>query len=190
MAVYKGFDIAADPAGSDHRGYFEAAGRGELVVQRCTNADCGLMRGQIGAACPFCTGLEWEWRPVAGTGVIYSYQIVARAVNPAFADWVPYPVVLVELDEQRGVPWRGGAEDESVSLRKIANLVDGGDPSRPEDEANVAIGLRVRVCFTDLGDGLALPQFRLSGEPPEHAPWRAPTRTAERAASRAAERGS
>lgn len=174
MAVYRGFEVAADPAGSEHRGYFEAAGRGELVVQRC--AGCGLLRGQIGAACPFCACLEWEWRPVAGTGVVYSYQVVARAVNPAFADWVPYPVVLVELDEQRGVPWRGGAEGESVSLRKIANLVDRDDPSRPEDEANVAIGLRVRACFAPLGGGLALPQFRLADEPPEHAPWRAPER--------------
>ncbi|TYB42365.1 hypothetical protein FXF69_31610 [Actinomadura chibensis] len=171
VAVYKGFDVAADP---EHAGYFEAAGRGELVVQRC--AECGLLRGQIGAACPFCTCLDWAWEPVAGTGVIYSYQVVARAVSPAFADWVPYPVVLVELDEQRGVPWRGGREDESVSLRKIANLVARDDPSRPEDEANVAIGLRVRVCFTKLDDGLALPQFRLTDEPPEHDPWRAPER--------------
>lgn len=171
MAIYKGFDLAADRVGSEHRGYFEAAGRGELVVQGCD--ECGLLRGLIGAACPFCTSLEWEWRPVAGTGVIYSYQIVTQAVNPAFADWVPYPVVLVELDEQRGVRWRGGAEDEFVSLRKVMNLVRRDDAEQPEEEAHVAIGLRVRVCFLELGDGLALPQFRLSDEPPEHAPWRA-----------------
>ena len=45
-------------------------------------------------------------------GTIYSYEIVTQAIQPAFADWVPYPVVLVELDEQRSVPWRWGLEDE------------------------------------------------------------------------------
>ena len=72
-----------------------------------------MLRGAIGAACPFCTSLDWSWQPVSGKGEIYSYQIVAQAVQPAFADWVPYPVVLVELDEQRDVPWHGGSEDET-----------------------------------------------------------------------------
>ena len=44
----------------------------------------------------------------------------------------------------------------------------------PEDPAEVAIGKRVEVCFVPFDDTMALPQFRLSDEPPEHAPWRAP----------------
>jgi hypothetical protein len=32
----------------------------------------------------------------------------------------------------------------------------------PEAEENVAIGKRVEVCFVDLDDTTALPQFRLS----------------------------
>jgi hypothetical protein len=48
-------------------------------------------------------------------------------------------------------------------------LVDAAD--RPESMEQVAIGLRVEVGFTDLGDGLALPRFHLSSEPPEHTPW-------------------
>jgi uncharacterized OB-fold protein len=171
VAIYKGLDLVVEPTDSEHRGYFEAARQRKLVVQRCQG--CGLLRGQIGAACPFCSGLEWDWAQVSGKGVIYSYQIVTQAVHPAFADWVPYPVVLVELDEQRGVAWRGGAEGEYVSVRKITNLVRPDDPARPEDEKNIGIGLRVEVCFLDLDDELALPQFRLSDDPPEHAPWRA-----------------
>lgn len=120
-----------------------------------------MLRGAIGAACPFCASPEWSWQAVSGRGVIYSYQIVTQAVHPAFADWVPYPVVLVELDEQRDVPWRGGAEGEAVSLRLIANLVT-SDPAIAEAEENVAIGKRVEVCFLDLDETMALPQFRLS----------------------------
>jgi uncharacterized protein len=171
MAEYMNLILDVQPTDSEHRGYYEAARAGSLVVQRCTA--CGRLRGIIGAACPFCTSGSWEWHEVSGKGVIYSYEIVTQAIQPAFADWVPYPVVLVELDEQRSVPWRWGLEDETVSVRLITNLVQRDDPTRPEDEANVAIGKRVEVCFVDLADDFALPQFRLSDEEPEHAPWTA-----------------
>ena len=159
MGEYKGLHLAVLPTDSEHRGYFEEARQHRLVVQRC--GACGMLRGAIGAACPFCMSLDWSWHPVSGRGVIYSYQIVTQAVHPAFADWVPYPVVLVELDEQRDVPWRGGAEGESVSLRLIANLVT-ANPAIAEAEDNVAIGKRVEVCFLDIDDTMALPQFRLT----------------------------
>lgn len=173
MPEYMGLNLHVTPTDSEHRGYYEAAGQGRLVVQRCTA--CGLLRGTLGSACPFCTSGGWEWHTVSGKGTIYSYEIVTQAIQPSFADWVPYPVVLVELDEQRGVPWRDAQEDEAVSVRLITNLVRRDDPTRPEAEDRVAIGERVEVCFVALGEGLALPQFTLSGEPPEHPPWRAPS---------------
>jgi uncharacterized protein len=159
MASYKGLNVVIRPTDSEHRGYLEEARKHHLVVQHCDA--CGLLRGAIGAACPFCTSLDWSWHPVSGQGEIYSYQIVVQPVQPAFVDWAPYPIVLVELDEQRGIPWRGGQEDETVSLRVIANLCT-ADPTVPEAEENVAIGKRVEVCFVDLDDTMALPQFRLS----------------------------
>jgi uncharacterized OB-fold protein len=172
MATYDRLRLAVTPTDSEHRGYYERAKQGELVVQRCT--ECGLLRGHIGAACPFCTSLQWEWHATSGRGVIYSYQIVTQAVNPAFHDWIPYPIVLVELDEQRAVPWRDGAEGESISVRLVGNLVRPDDHTAPADEADVAIGKRVQVCFLDVDDERALPQFHLSDDPPESPPWRAP----------------
>ena len=172
MATYERLKLYVSPTDSEHRGYYEAAKQGNLVVQRC--GECNLLRGSIGAACPFCTSLQWDWHPVSGKGVIYSYQIVTQAVHPAFYDWIPYPIVLVELDEQRKVPWRDAHEDEYVSLRIVANLVKVDDPTAPEDEDNVAIGKRVEVCFLDVDETMALPQFRLSAEPPEVTPWKAP----------------
>jgi uncharacterized OB-fold protein len=172
MALYKGLELRVVPTDSEHRGYYEAARQGRLVVQRCSA--CGRLRGVIGSSCPFCTSGEWTWHDVSGRGVIYSYEIVTQAIQPAFQDWVPYPIVLVTLDEQRDLPWRWGLEDEAVSVRLITNLVRRDDPTRPEAEDAVAIGERVEVCFVELSDDMALPQFRLSDEPPEHDPWRAP----------------
>ena len=62
------------------------------------------------------------------------------------------------------------ARDEA--LRVIANLVT--PELRPEPEANVAIGKRVRVVFQDLAPDFALPQFTLTDEPPEGRVWRFP----------------
>ncbi len=162
MSEYLGVQVAIAENDPEHRAFLEAAGRGELVLQRC--ADCGKLRYPVGNACPFCMSLASEWAPVSGRGAIYSYEIVTHAIHPAFLVLTPYPLVLVELDEQRGVP------GEHDALRVLSLLVDAD--GRPEQEERVAIGARVAVEFCDLGDGLALPRFRLTDEAPEHAPWR------------------
>jgi hypothetical protein len=108
--------------------------------------------------------------------VIFSYEVVVKPIIPVFADWIPYPVVLVELDEQRSVRWTNGFGDETVSVRLVTNLVRRDDPSRPEGEDELAIGKRVEVCFVDLDNDFALPQFRLADEPPAYGPWQAPSR--------------
>jgi uncharacterized OB-fold protein len=161
VATYRGIELVVERLDSETRGYFEEAKAGRLVVQKCTA--CGMLRGAIGSSCPFCTAGEWTWEPVSGKGTIYSWQIVVQAVQPGFREWVPYPIVLVELDEQRAVPWRAGVEGERVSLRMIANLLS-PDPDVPEVEENVAIGKRVEVVFVDLDEQMALPQFRLIPE--------------------------
>ena len=162
MPEYRGMNLIMPAVDREIRPYFEAAAQGRLVLRRC--AECGLLRYPPGAACPWCNALGWEWAEVSGRGSIYSYEIVTQAIQPGFADWTPYPVVLVELDEQRAVP----TADEG--LRLIANLVTAD--FRPEAEANVAIGRRVRVVFQPLDDELALPQFTLTDESPEGRVWR------------------
>ena len=77
-----------------------------------------MLRGEPGAACPWCASLDWEWQEVSGKGTIYSYQVIMHAIMPAFRDWVPYTVVLVELDEQSGEPNPGNG------LRITANLLN------------------------------------------------------------------
>lgn len=161
MAEFLGATVAIAPNDPEHLQFLQAAGQGRFVLQRCT--ECGKLRYPIGNACPFCTALGWEWAEVSGKGTIYSYELVVHAIHPSFRGQAPYPIVLVELDEQRGVPT---AHD---GLRVLSMLVDA--KGQPESQEKVAIGLRVETCFTDLGDGLALPRFRLADEPPAHAPW-------------------
>ncbi|MFN8639370.1 MAG: OB-fold domain-containing protein [Dehalococcoidia bacterium] len=161
MAEFLGAMVAIAPNDPEHLGYLQAAGEGRFVLQRCT--ECSKLRYPIGNACPFCTALGWEWSEASGKGTIYSYEVVMHPIHPSFRDQVPYPIVLVELDEQRGIPTRDDG------LRVLSMLVTPDD--RPESTEAVAIGLRAEVQFTPLGDGLALPRFRLSNEPPESTPW-------------------
>lgn len=158
---YRGLSLTLNDWDTDHQGYFEAAARHQLVMKSCVV--CGLLRWEPGPGCPWCASQEWRWTQVSGKGTIYSYEIVTQAIMPAFQDWVPYPVVLVELDEQRGVP------TEFEALRMFTNLLD--DTFQPEKEENVAIGKRVEVVFIDIGEGFSLPQFRLSSEAPEGDTW-------------------
>jgi uncharacterized OB-fold protein len=162
MAEFLGATVAIAPNDPEHLGFLQAAGEGRFVLQRCS--ECGRLRYPVGNACPFCTALGWAWAEVSGKGTIYSYEVVMHPIHPSFREQVPYPIVLVELDEQRGIP------TEHDGLRVLSMLVNREDT--PEDMDRVAIGLRVEVGFTPLGDGLALPRFHLSDEPPEHEPWR------------------
>ncbi len=159
---YRGMALIVPVNDSEWRRYFEAARDGRLVVRRC--GGCGLLRYPPGAGCPWCGAGASTWQEVSGRGTIYSYEVVAQAIQPGFRDWAPYPVVVVELDEQRGAP----TPDDG--LRVVGNLVT--RDFRPEAEEFVAIGARVEVCFQPIAPDFWLPQFRLSDEPPAHGLWR------------------
>ena len=113
---YRGMQLIVPENDGEFLGYFEAAEQHKLVLKKCTA--CGLMRYPPGAGCPWCQSLEWTWQEVSGKGTIYSYEIIVHSIQPGFRDITPFPVVVVELDEQRGVP----TPQEGVRL--IANLVD------------------------------------------------------------------
>jgi len=161
---YRGMTLVIPDNDSEWTEYFAHARHHRLMLRAC--AACGLMRYPPTHACPWCMALEWTWREVSGRGTIHSYEIVVHAIQPGFKELAPYPIVLVELDEQRGRP----TSDEG--LRIIGNLVR--RDLTPEADANVAIGKRVSVVFQDVADHMALPQFTLTDEPPEGRVWRLP----------------
>jgi len=76
-------------------------------------------------------------------------------------------VLLVELDTQSGMPTR------EVGLRVIGNLTRPDGVLAPRGEVErVGIGSRVRMVFTDVAPGLALPQWTIDESADVGTPWR------------------
>ena len=118
----------------DTGGFFEAARRGELAVRMCNGCDAVLHLPR--AYCHHCGSWDGRWQPVAGTGTVYSWSVIAHQVHPEYP--VPYTVVLVELDDY-------------PSVRLIGHL-----PGTPE----VHLGQHLEVWFEELADGIVIPQWR------------------------------
>jgi uncharacterized OB-fold protein len=117
----------------ENRQFWEAAGKSLLVAQKCEH--CGNQWLPPTSACPRCLSEGYEWAPLSGHGVIYTWTLIQRQYHPAYPP--PYNVAVVELDE---------------GVRILTNIV-GGDPGA------IHIGDTVSVTFTDIGDGIKLPQF-------------------------------
>jgi uncharacterized OB-fold protein len=49
-------------------------------------------------ACPYCAATGSEDVEVSGSGSVYSYVVVHRALTPAMEDQVPYCIATVDLD--------------------------------------------------------------------------------------------
>lgn len=81
---------------------------------------------------------QLEWSAARGTGTVYSYSTVYRALVPGFEDDVPYVVAMIELDE---------------GVRLLSQVIC----CEPEE---VFIGLRVSVIFEEAREGVVLPKFR------------------------------
>src|SRR5690349_11385383 len=77
--------------------YWEGTRQRKLLVQHCR--DCGNIWHPPTPICPQCQAKNYEWRPVSGRGVVYSYTVVHHPAHTAVADKVPYLVALVTLEE-------------------------------------------------------------------------------------------
>lgn len=83
--------------GPDTAPFYEAARRGELRFQRCT--DCRTWRHYPRPACPHCQSRRFAWERASGRGVVHTWTIVHGPTLPAFEADLPYNVVDVLLDE-------------------------------------------------------------------------------------------
>lgn len=116
--------------------FWEGAARHELLVQRC--ASCHRWRHPPRPMCPACRSFDHAFERVTGRGRVWSWVIAHPPVLPAFADKVPYNVVVVELAE---------------GVRMIGTLLDARHPEIGE-------GMEVVVDFEDVEPGVALPAWR------------------------------
>lgn len=127
--------------------FWEALGEGRLVIQHCHA--CGVWMFPTRIRCASC-GQRPVWKPVSGRGHIWSFTRVHPPVLPAFAALAPYPVVVVELEEQRG-------------LRLVGNLVDtADDPINAVPPERVAIGAPVEAVVRQI-NGTPWPAWRIVG---------------------------
>lgn len=167
QATYLGMPLELNARETHQTAYFAYCAQGEFRLQKCKA--CGLLRYPPGTACPWCAHGEWTWTPVEGRGAVHSYMEVHHSIQPAFKPFVPYLVLLVDLDAQNGVP------SEHEALRVVGNLVArDGTLAPPELVRQVGIGARVRMRFTPVAPGLALPQWMLDPDVEQPAPWRYP----------------
>jgi len=123
--------------------FWSAACDDRLTCAQCAN--CGRFRMPPSPFCPYCQSQDLNWPDLPGTGTVYSFTVVERAVLPGSEDSIPYVAAVIALD---------GAEP----ARLISNIVD-------SDADAIRIGAPVRVVFDHLSDGQSLPRFVLSENP-------------------------
>jgi len=162
---YLGMQLLLGDEDPENKEFFEWCGRHELRLQRWKSN--GLLSYPPGTGSPWDGTAEFEWAPVSGLGTVMSYSEVHHAIMPMFGDHLPYLLLRVELDEQRGQP------TEHEAIRVLGNLVTpDGELAPPELTQQVGIGTRVRVVYVDVGDGFAIPQWTVDENAEQPTPWR------------------
>jgi uncharacterized OB-fold protein len=127
--------------------FWQAALRGELLVQRCDN--CGHYRFPPRPMCPDCQSLQMNWLPLSGRGTIWSFALPQPPLLPAFQALLPYVTAVVELAEH-------------PQLRITGPILDAGTGSiQGVSPTSVAIGAPVQIDFWRCADDVALPCWRL-----------------------------
>jgi uncharacterized OB-fold protein len=129
-------DRIIPPITEELRPFFEGARNRQLVVQKCER--CAKVRFPPAPICPECLSHDLRWTAVSGRGRVFSYSVMHRAYHPAFANKVPYALVVIELEE-------GG---------KINSNVVGIEPHR------LRCGMAVEVTFEQVSDEVVLPKFK------------------------------
>ncbi len=165
---YLGFRLEVADIDIENQAFFGWCGKHDLRLQAC--GTCKLLRYPPTTACPWCGGPESTWEPVEGKGTLHSYGEVWHAIQPQFREHLPYMMILVELDVQRGQP----TVDEAI--RFVGDLAEpDGSLASADTVRRAGIGSRLRVVFRDVGEGFAIPLWTLdeAAVQPER-PWRYP----------------
>jgi uncharacterized OB-fold protein len=167
-ADYLGMPLQLADLEVENTEYFRHCAAHDFHLQACS--ECARLRYPPTTACPWCAAAGSRWQKVEGKGAVHSYSEVHHAIQPAFRGHTPYLILLVDLDTQKGEPT---AEE---ALRVAGNLVTpDGKLAPPEMVRRVGIGTRMRMVFTDVAPGLALPQWTIDEAATQPAsPWRYP----------------
>lgn len=77
--------------------YYDALGRGELLIQHCES--CGRDNMYPRHRCPFCFEADLGWTPASGDGVLHSFAVTRSGAPTGFDSQTPYAVGVVKLAE-------------------------------------------------------------------------------------------
>ena len=130
----------------DTQPFWDGCARGELLIQRC--GGCGKFLWQPRPVCSNCQTPEPAWTKVSGDGVVASWTVMRPPTLPAYAEMVPFVVLLVELNE--GVRLLGYLVDEAGRLLKTDGVAEG-----------VRMGAPVRLRFYPQA-GFSLPSWTIT----------------------------
>jgi uncharacterized OB-fold protein len=119
-----------------HVVFYDYCKQHELRFQRCS--DCRTWRHMPRESCRHCGSFNWTWERASGTGKIFSWTVIHRALHPGFNDELPYAAVVVELDE---------------GVRVVSQIID-------LDIAALRVDLPVQVVFEDVTPDTTLHKFR------------------------------
>jgi uncharacterized OB-fold protein len=162
---YLGMPLRIEALDQENLAYFRHCAANDFHLQRC--ASCGPLRYSPTTGCPWCGHPPRRGRRSRAGAP--SIPEVHHAIQPAFQDHLPYLILIVELDTQRGVP------TEHDALRIAGNLATiDGDLAPRELVASIGIGTRMLMVFKDVAPGLAVPLWTIDEIAAQPTPWRYP----------------
>jgi len=106
--------------------FWDGVAEGRLLVQRC--ARCAKWIWQPRPVCSGCQAVAPDWAEVSGDGRILSWTVLRPPTLPAFAEFVPFVLLLVELDE--GVRMVGYLVDDLGQRLRTDGAAEGVDFDR------------------------------------------------------------
>jgi len=118
-----------------NRPYFDGLRAGRLMLQRCGR--CDAVWFPPSPRCSQCLHDEPSWFEASGRGVVWSHIVMHRPYFASFKDKIPYPILMVRLDEGPMI---------------ISSLAE------PSEE--VACEDRVELVIREVGPDVHLPYFR------------------------------
>ena len=123
--------------------WWQGAAEHRLLVQQCARCfHCQLPPAPI---CSACHAVDTRLREVSGTGTLYTYTVVHRAV--AIEQSLPFVIAVIELDMT--------SIANGNRVRMMSNIVD----ARADE---LRIGQPVTVVWETLSDEVSVPRFRLA----------------------------
>jgi uncharacterized protein len=128
--------VIPEPVEELNKQYWAHCNEGRLCLQQCKA--CGKWRHIPRPMCAACGSMDWEWKAASGRGRVFSWTVTRAPLHQAFADDLPYAVLLVELEE---------------GVRMISGLRNGSLEA-------IELNMPVEVSFERINENVAMPFFQ------------------------------